>query len=519
MFKKSLLAAALLAAAATAQAADQRVIIEYSAGKEAVLLKRLQAGGAKVHFRFAELGAIAATVPDALLRQLAADASVRSIAEDPKRYPMAQTVPYGIDKVQARDVWDLDRNGTVDPGAPTGAGRLVCIIDSGIAATHEDLSALNIVGGEPAGWDTDTCGHGSHVAGTIAALNNGVGVVGVSPGAVSLYILKVFDGADCAYSYASSVLNAAFQCQAAGANVINMSLGGGRRSLIEQAGFALLNRRGVLSVAAAGNAGTTDYNYPASYPSVLSVAATDQNDAVADFSQKNSEVDIAAPGVGVLSTVPFAAEASLVANGVPYAVLGLTGSAYGSTTAPLVSGGLCTTPGSWSNQVVLCQRGEISFGEKVAAAQAGGAKAVVIYNNAPGNFNGTLGEGVTSPLVVVSASQEDGVTMLETALGKLATVSNVEVVNTYAEYSGTSMATPHVAGAAAVLWSSKPSLSNEQVRAALVNTAKDLGPAGRDDASGAGLLQLSAAWQSLGANRVTAPAKTATVTPRKPVSR
>ncbi len=93
-----------------------------------------------------------------------------------------QIVPYGIDLVQARDVWDANRDGVVDAGAPTGANRTLCIIDSGYYQGHEDLP--NAVGGYSQvddDWSRDGNGHGSHVGGTITAENNPYGVVGVTP--------------------------------------------------------------------------------------------------------------------------------------------------------------------------------------------------------------------------------------------------------------------------------------------------------------------------------------------------
>ena len=117
------------------------------------------------------------------------------IEPDHPRFLADQVVPYGVENVEARAMWDANLDGTVDAGAPDGSGRLVCIIDSGVNTSHEDLAGVDFVGGFPGStWNTDGCGHGTHVAGTIAAMNNGTGVVGVTPGAVSLYIVKVFDG-------------------------------------------------------------------------------------------------------------------------------------------------------------------------------------------------------------------------------------------------------------------------------------------------------------------------------------
>ena len=106
------------------------------------------------------------------------------------------------------------------------------------------------------------------------------------------------------WAYSSSLAAAANQCGDAGANVISMSLGGGRPSKLEMLAFERLQAKGVLSVAAAGNDGTGAILFPAGYPNVLMVGALDQNKAWAPFSQYNHKVELAAPGVGVLSTVP-----------------------------------------------------------------------------------------------------------------------------------------------------------------------------------------------------------------------
>ena len=152
-------------------------------------------------------------LPADTLAEIEAHPLVSRVYEDVRRYADAQTVPYGVDLVQARDLWDVNRDGVVDPGSPTGAGRTVCIIDSGLFTGHEDFQGVNIIGGYPSGWNTDTCGHGTHVAGTIAAMNNSLGVVGVTPGTTSLYIVKVF-GDNCAWTYASTLVDATDRCQA-----------------------------------------------------------------------------------------------------------------------------------------------------------------------------------------------------------------------------------------------------------------------------------------------------------------
>ena len=494
------MAALGLSLSSIASAENARVWLHFTPNAGNQVQQAIGNAGGQIHHRFDDLNAMAASIPGSALSGLSNNPNVTLIEEDPKRYPYAQNVPYGIDAVQARDIWDADRDGNVDTGAPTGAGRLVCVIDSGMYTAHEDLASVNVVGGYPAGWNNDTCGHGSHVAGTIAAANNNTGVVGVSPGAVSMYIVKVFDGASCGWSYSSDLVDAAQRCQTAGANVISMSLGGSTQSNAEKNAFAALDAAGILSIAAAGNDGNTRKSYPASYDAVMSVAAVDSNNLIADFSQQNAAVEIAAPGVAVMSTLPWKATNTLTVGASTYDGGHIEFAALGSATGALVDGGLCDSTGAWSGQVVLCERGTVAFYDKVLNVQNSGGAATVIYNNVPGGFAGTLGAGNSSTIPAISLSQEDGQALVAASLGASGTVTSTleQPASGYEAWNGTSMATPHVSGVAALVWSSDTSKTNAEIRAALTGTALDLGDPGRDVAYGYGLVQAHAAWQALG---------------------
>lgn len=492
----SFAAAGVSAAEATPD--PNRVWVRFKPGARGNVEQQARAAGGKIHYTFDGLNAMAMTVPPQALQGLRNNPNVVLIEADAPRYAMGQTVPFGVDMVQARDVWDANRDGVVDSLAPTGAGITVCIIDSGIHRNHEDFAGQQFTGGYPAGWDSDTCGHGSHVAGTITAANNAAGVVGVNPGAVRLSIVKVFNGESCAWSYSSSLVDAANRCAQAGAKVINMSLGGSTSSTTERTAFDNLYAQGVLSIAAAGNDGNTAHSYPASYDSVVSVAAVDSTKTVASFSQQTNQVELAAPGVGILSTVPFAT-ASMNVAGTGYLVEAFEGTFQGNGTGALVNGGRCTaTNVAWAGKTVLCERGDIAFADKVNNAANSGAAAVAVYNNAPGGFSGTLG-GTGPALPAVSLAQEDGQFLVANRLGQSATISTVpnNAGNGYAYYDGTSMATPHVSGVAALIWSANPNWTNAQIRQALQVTAEDRGTAGRDNAYGWGVIQAKAALDYL----------------------
>jgi len=489
-WKSTMLAAALVPALAQAAASEGRFIIQFKEGhgngRAAV-----ESLGGKVKLEISGSRAVAAELPERALQALQNNPAVEFIEEDVKRFPMAQATPYGVTMVQADQVW---ATGT------TGANRKVCIIDSGYYMGHEDLQTSGVTG-FPAGWNTDSCHHGTHVAGTIAALNNTTGVVGVLPNGVNLHIIKVFDGANCAWSYSSTLADAANRCVSAGANVISMSLGGGTKSRTEETAFNNANNAGVLSIAAAGNGGNSQLSYPASYPSVVSVGAVDSAKNIASFSQFNSQVEVSAPGVAVQSTVGVREDNTLTVGGVTYSGGYIEGAARtAGVTGTLVDGGLCTSAGAWAGRVVLCQRGTVSFNDKVVNVKAGGGIGAVLYNNVAGGFAGTLGTGVTNTIPAISLSLEDGQAIIAAGgIGQSATERSLktEPASGYAFYDGTSMATPHVSAVAALIWSFKTSWTNAQIREALQRTAEDRGAVGRDNYYGFGIVRAKAALDYL----------------------
>lgn len=480
-----------MSAAAVAGNGDKvRVYIGFKGNGKGAVQRSLQSAGAETHHTFDRLGAMAVSVPEAALAGLRNNPNITFVEPDPKRFLMAQTAPYGIAMVQADDL-SLQ---------PASANRTVCIIDSGYDLGHEDLPGNNVNGTNDSGtgnWYTDENSHGTHVAGTIAGLDNGVGVVGVMRSEnVNLHIIKVF-GAD-GWAYSSSLVDAAMRCEDAGANIISMSLGGTFSSNTEDAYFADAYNRGVLAIAAAGNDGNTRHSYPASYDAVMSIAAVDSNKAVADFSQQTNQVELSAPGVGVRSTVPTGtgSEASVSVGSSGFNGIAMEGSPTGSASGTLVDCGLgeSACPGG-GGQVCLIQRGNIAFADKVLACEAGGGVAAVIYNNEAGSLSGTLG-GTSTSIPSLGVSDSDGAA-LSGMTGQTADV--VVGAGNYAYFDGTSMATPHVSGVAALVWSNHTSCTNDEVRNALNATAEDLGSAGRDNAYGYGLVKARAASDYLAA--------------------
>ena len=446
---------------------------------------------ATVHVELPQRSAISARMTPAAAAALAKRPDVARVDLDPPRYLLAEEIPPGIQRVQADQV---AYGG--DPGVK------VCIVDSGYDLGHPDLpSGVRVTGTttEAGRWDEDGSGHGTHVAGTMLALRNDLGVRGVlSEGQFEIHIYRIFNDESEAVSSAA-VAQAVDICVAEGARVINLSLGctgPGCFSALEQQTFDDALASGVLSVAAAGNDGNTEVSYPAGYASVIAVAAVDDNDALAPFSQRNGQVELAAPGVAVKSTFPrgtgFGATFSV--GGSAFDGNPMTGSAQSSVAGRLENCGLgdivCPNSGG---AVCLIERGTFLFSEKTQSCIDGGGVGAVVYNNVPGSFNGTLGE-LQSSIPVIGVSDTDGALLLA-MLGQTASLG--VGASDYSRLQGTSMASPHVAGVAALIWSLAPASTPAQIRSAMTSTAFDLGLAGRDTSFGFGLVQASAAVAAL----------------------
>lgn len=515
--KLSVIAAAtLLAMGFTAAAsASDRVIIKVDNSKKGVVkaLAKQLGGEIKVDAD----GFVAAQFSGKSLSEIKGllnNPHIELVEEDMLRKPMAiyaddlgnpmteQLTPYAVYQSQANLV-----------NFNAGAGMKVCVIDSGLDRSNIDFNWGNITGDNDSGtgrWDVNGGPHGTHVAGTVGAADNGVGVIGMAPG-VAMHIIKVFNAEG--WGYSSDLAYAAQKCTAAGANIITMSLGGGGANSTESNAFATFTNNGGLVLAAAGNDGNNVRSYPAGYPSVMMIGANDADNNIADFSQfpsctsgkgKNATTDekicveVTAGGVDTLSTYPadMATSSSLYAAGTAFASSAMenAGTAFGNT---YFMGQATSTNSAAAGKVCVIDRGTISFHDKVKNCENSGGIGAVIINNEAGMLYGTLGEGSanTTSIPAVGAALED-----RTLLLAAATMSVTIEGSDYGYMSGTSMATPAVAGVAALVWSNFPSCSGTEIRNALKATAQDAGAVGKDVYFGYGIVKAKAAYDYLSAN-------------------
>jgi len=230
---------------------------------------------------------------------------VEYIEENGEYRALAQTLPWGIDRVDA-DV--VHANGS------TGSGADVAIIDTGIDEDHPDLQA-NLGAGKAYAvcdgsngstcnndWDDDN-DHGTHCAGIADAVDNTEGVVGVSTEA-TLHAVKVLDsgGGGNFSDVAAGIEYVADQ----GWDVASMSLGASSGAQTVKDACTYADNNGVLLVASAGNSGPCSdcVGYPAAYSEVVAVSSTDSDDSLSSFSSTGPEVELAAPGGSIYSTIP-----------------------------------------------------------------------------------------------------------------------------------------------------------------------------------------------------------------------
>jgi serine protease len=500
--------------------------------------------GGVVTAQWARLGAVAARLTPEEQESLAGDPDVLSIEPDRVVRAFARTPPVtsggvgeyteGLKMIQVPDVWDANLDGIVDTLAPIGSGIKVCVIDSGWDNRHPELKAAYIGGkdfvdddDEPLDQDKLTGkwggGHGTHTAATIVAqlasagtvdpADDANGVVGVAPG-VELLVARVLNIRGNGST--SDIISAMQWCKEQGARIASLSLGAPEDSAAERTAFEQALADGILSIAATGNSGTGDpvseppVAYPAAYPSVLAVGAVNFESEHPSFSQVGPPVALVAPGVGVLSAMIMGSESfsTLDVNGQSFETRSLAFAPVGEYTGKVLTCGTgaavdsCGSEATCAGFVAYVDRGgtdaagsALTFAKKVANMRKAGAKAVIIGNNDPddgvGNFT-LVSEGSWVP--TTSVSFKDGATI------KGLRGSNAKVKLTgvdYARLTGTSMATPHVAGVAALVWSSRPTLAPAQVREVLEKSAKDLGTPGRDQTYGHGLVQAKAAMTKL----------------------
>ncbi len=286
-----------------ALAADRDVIIVYQkpvgdSEKESVV----QSHGGNVKKDFHLINAVSARLPEDQIEEMKKDPIVAYIVNDTIfRMTDEYSSSWGIQYIGSQPVHNQSINGT---------GIKIAVLDTGIDYNHPDLTGnykggYDFVNNDPDPWDDNcisyyrTC-HGTHVSGIIAAEHNGIGVVGVAPGA-GIYSVKVLDGSG--FGTASTILSGIEWAKNNSMNIISMSIGSSENNTAVFDAVNAAYDSGILLVAAGGNTGGGPVLYPAAYDSVIAVTAIDQNGQRASFSPIDPKIEVAAPGVSINSTV------------------------------------------------------------------------------------------------------------------------------------------------------------------------------------------------------------------------
>jgi len=211
-----------------------------------------------------------------------------------KPYQPPEKLPWGIQRISANLAWPVT----------TGSAIRVAILDTGIDLNHPDLQDnvkgyINLIRPHKSGNDNN--GHGTHVAGIVAAVDNDIGVIGTGPD-ISLYAVKILNKKGI--GWLSDLIDALSWCINNNMQVINMSFGSPDDNQSFYEAIIKVNQAGIVQVASAGNEGEVDGEimYPAKYPETIAVSAIDRHSNFASFSSYGPEIDLAAPGVNIKST-------------------------------------------------------------------------------------------------------------------------------------------------------------------------------------------------------------------------
>jgi len=277
------------------------VLVSFSDGKYNPTA--VSAAGGRVTKEFKVLGMLKAVVPQNAIDYLKQNPSVDFVERD-EYFEIAETedVPtsaeysgsWGLEDIGAEPIHWLNY---------TGRGVRIAVLDTGIDYHHPDLASNYKGGFDFINYDNDPMddnGHGTHVAGIIAAARDGKGIVGVAPDA-ELYAIKVSDGqGNGSFSDLVAGINWAIENHM---NIITMSITGeGGSQALAKAVSTAYHHYGILLVAAVGNGNGKGVLYPAAYDDVIGVGSVSEDNKLSSFSLTGSQVEFVAPGSAIKST-------------------------------------------------------------------------------------------------------------------------------------------------------------------------------------------------------------------------
>lgn len=410
--------------------------------------------GGSVKKQFGIVPAFAVSLPEPAAAALINRAGVAAVEPDGEFLAHNYDSVWGVRRVNAPQVHSGSWVGSgATPIPVTGSGVRVAVMDTGIDYTHSELAANYRGGVDYVNNDNDPMDdhwHGTHVAGTIAAVLNGTSVTGVAP-EVDLYGVKVLSSSGSgSFSWVISGLD---WCVANNIDVVNLSLGSSSdpgstvRSAFDNAWAA-----GIVIMTSAGNAGagTNTVGFPAQYNSAIAIASTDSADARSSFSSTGPAVELAAPGSSILSTYPgnSYATASGTSMACPHAA---------GVAALVIAGGIADDNGDGriNNEVrAALQVTAIDLGSAGRDEEYGygliDAEAAVFVSANPGDGGGdaifdapsiTKADSIGSSVSIIWRDNSNSETGYELQIGKYNKRGNLSWSSTSLPADSTSFAT------------------------------------------------------------------------------